>query len=68
MHGLKSSPIIDEYITLLRDKRQGESRVLMLRKLRRLRQPKIIALIDELAEDEDLKIEIGSWKRKKAGI
>ncbi|MBW7877598.1 MAG: hypothetical protein H3C47_16600 [Candidatus Cloacimonetes bacterium] len=56
---------MDEYISLLRDKRHGDSRILMLRKLRRLRQPEIIALIDELAEDEDLKIEIGSWKRKR---
>jgi len=56
---------MDEYIALLKDKRHGKSRILMVGKLRRSRQPEIIALIDELAEDEDLKIEIGSWKRYK---
>lgn len=56
---------MNEYIALLKDKQHGDSRILMLRKLRRLRQPEIIALINELAEDPDLKIEIGSWKRRK---
>ncbi|MBW7876667.1 MAG: hypothetical protein H3C47_11840 [Candidatus Cloacimonetes bacterium] len=62
---LVSKKTMDEYITLLKDKRHGQSRILMVGKLRRSRQPEIIALIDELAEDEDLKIEIGSWKRKR---
>jgi len=57
---------MDEYIALLKDKRHGKSRILMVGKPRRSRQPEIIALIDGLAEDEDLKIEIGSWKRKKS--
>ncbi len=63
---LVSKKTMDEYITLLKDKRHGQSRILMVGKLRRSRQPEIIALIDELAEDEDLKTEIGSWKRKKS--
>ena len=54
-----------EYISLLRDKRHGESRILMVGKLRRLKQPEIIALVDELFEDPDLRTEIGSWKRYK---
>ena len=54
-----------EYISLLRDKRHGESRILMVGKLRRLKQPEIIALVDELFEDPDLRTEIGSWKRFK---
>ncbi|MBW7876864.1 MAG: hypothetical protein H3C47_12855 [Candidatus Cloacimonetes bacterium] len=62
---LVSKKTMDEYISLLKDKQHRESRVLMVGKLRRSRQPEIIALIDELAEDEDLKIEIGSWKRFK---
>jgi hypothetical protein len=54
-----------EYISLLRDKRHGESRILMVGKLRRSKQPEIIALVDELFEDPDLRTEIGSWKRFK---
>ncbi len=54
-----------EYIRLLQDRSQGKSRILMLRKLRRSKQPEIIALLDELFEDPDLRTEIGSWKRYK---
>ncbi|MBW7877198.1 MAG: hypothetical protein H3C47_14555 [Candidatus Cloacimonetes bacterium] len=62
---LVSKKTMDEYISLLKDKRHGKSRILMVGKLRRSKQPEIIALVDELFEDPDLRTEIGSWKRFK---
>ncbi|WP_148649578.1 hypothetical protein [Lysobacter antibioticus] len=55
---------LPEFISLVRDRSQGEGRVLLLSvlKKRRKKDPQIAQVIAELAGDPDLKKEIASWK------
>ena len=50
-----------ETLTLARDRSLGRVRVLLLRPLRRFRNPLIRQAIAELSRDPDLAKEIGSW-------
>lgn len=55
---------LDEYLGLLRDKKNGESRILLLAPLRRRykKDPIIKEALFELKADPDLAKEIASWK------
>ncbi|WP_052417598.1 hypothetical protein [Cellvibrio mixtus] len=56
---------LPELIELLKDKRHGESRVLLLSAIQKSKNPLAIQATQELADDPDLKIEIASWKKKQ---
>jgi hypothetical protein len=55
----------EEIVQLLRDRRHGSSRVLLLTYLQKSKRPEAAAVIEELSLDPDLAIEIKSWRRKK---
>lgn len=59
-----SDQTLPEFISLIKDRSNGESRVLLLKVLRKRRKkdPAIAQLLKELVEDPDLKKEITSWK------
>ena len=50
---------LDDLLVLLRDRRHGTSRSILLRGLQRLRDPRARAALEELAADPDLKKQIG---------
>ena len=50
---------LDDLLVLLRDRRHGTSRVILLRGLQRLRDPRARAALEELADDPDLQKQIG---------
>jgi hypothetical protein len=56
---------MDELIKLIKDKSNGESRILLLSALRKSKNPKAKAALIELAFDSQLEKEISSWSRKK---
>jgi len=55
--------VMDELVALARDRSRGESRVLLLRALRKSKSAIAKRAIEELASDPDLKKEINSWRR-----
>jgi hypothetical protein len=56
---------IDELIELVKDPSNGRARVLLLRGLRRSRQPQAKQAIEAVAFDPDLAVEIASWRKRK---
>jgi hypothetical protein len=58
-----TASMIEELIVLAKDRSLGSSRLLLLRKLRRSKNPSAKKALDELASDPDLTKEIASWKR-----
>jgi hypothetical protein len=56
---------IDELVALAKDPSLGESRLLLLRGIRRSRNPAAKRAIEELASDPALAKEIASWKRAR---
>ena len=50
---------LDDLLVLLRDRRHGTSRNILLRGLQRLRDPRARAALEELADDPDLQKQIG---------
>lgn len=56
---------IGELITLAKDKTHGESRILLLRGIKRSKLPIAKQAIEELALDPQLAKAIAAWKRKK---
>jgi hypothetical protein len=56
---------LPKLIELLKDKRHGGSRVLLLSAIRKSKNPLAIQAIEDLADEPDLKIEIASWKKKQ---
>jgi HEAT repeat protein len=58
---------LDDLLGLLRDRRHGQRRLLLLRGLQRLRDPRARAALEELADDPDLhkQIEIILRRRRK---
>ena len=61
--GASDDTVIDELIALAQDKSQGDSRILLLRGIRRSRRPEARHAIEKLAKDPDLAKEISSWSR-----
>jgi hypothetical protein len=57
--------VIDELVALAKDRSQGESRVLLLRALRKSKSALAKRAIEELASDPDLKKELASWRKQK---
>lgn len=62
--GASDDSVIDDLIGLAKDKRHGDSRILLLRGIRRSSRPMAKEAIKELASDPDLAKEIKSWRRK----
>jgi hypothetical protein len=56
---------LDALLGLLRDRRHGPSRILLLRGVQRLRDPRGRAVIEELADDPDLRKQIEIILRRK---
>ena len=56
---------LDELLALLRDRRHGTSRGILLRGLQRLRDARARAALEELADDPDLKKQIGIILRRR---
>jgi hypothetical protein len=50
-------------LELLRDRSNGPSRVLLLSALRRLKDPAVLRVLEELAGDPDLAVELARWGR-----
>lgn len=61
--GASDDTVISELIELAKDKRHGDSRLLLLLGIKRSRRPEAKNAIEELAADPALSKEIGSWKR-----
>jgi len=61
--GASDDTVILELIELAKEKRHGDSRLLLLRGIKRSRRPEAKDAITELAADSALSKEIGSWKR-----
>jgi hypothetical protein len=57
--------VMDELVALAKDRSQGESRVLLLRALRKSKSAVAKRAIEELASDPDLAKEITSWRRRR---
>jgi hypothetical protein len=53
-------------IELARDRSNGSSRLLLLRKLRRSKNPAAKQALDDLATDPDLEKEIASWRKRRS--
>lgn len=64
--GASDDSVIDDLIGLAKDKSQGNSRVLLLRGIRRSRRPEARQAIEELANDPDLAKEIRSWRKRRS--
>jgi len=56
---------LPELIALAKDRTQGESRLLLLRALRKSKNPLAKQAIEDLASDPDLAKEIASWRKGK---
>ena len=54
-----------EFINIVKDRSNGESRVLLLRPLRKLKSDVARSVIEELSSDPELAKEIASWKSRK---
>jgi hypothetical protein len=63
--GASDDSVMNELIALAKDKSQGNSRILMLRGIRRSRRPEARQAIEELANDPDLAKEIKSWRKSR---
>jgi hypothetical protein len=61
--GASDDTVISELIELAKDRRHGESRLLLLLGIKRSRLPEAKDAIKELASDPALSKEIASWKR-----
>ena len=57
--------VVKDLISVIRDKSHGESRILFLKVFRRSRLPVAKIILDELANDPEVKTEIQSWKSRK---
>jgi len=57
--------VMGELIDLASDPRLGDSRLLLLRGIRRSRTPEAAAAIERLAHDKALRAEILSWRKAK---
>jgi hypothetical protein len=55
---------LPELILLAKDRRQGESRILLLSALRKSRNPMAKQAIEELANEPELEKEIASWREQ----
>lgn len=54
---------IPETIDLLFNRSLGPERVLLLKPLRRSRQPMVVAAVEKLREDPELAVELATWPR-----
>jgi hypothetical protein len=64
--GASDDTVISELIDLAKDRRHGDSRLLLLRGIRRSRRSETKRAIEELAADPALSKEIGSWKKRSS--
>lgn len=53
---------LDELIALARDVRHGTARIMFLRSIKKMKRPDIPKILEELSKDDDLILEISSWK------
>lgn len=56
---------LDDYIELVRNRKNGSSRILLLSALRRSRDPRARQALEDLADDPDLRKEIAAWKKRQ---
>ena len=58
-----SRDTLDEYIALISDPKNGSSRVMMVRGLKRVRDPRGLVALDQLHSDPELAVEVDRAKR-----
>ena len=58
--------VIEQLVSLAKDRSNGDSRLLLLRALRKSRTAAAKEAIEELAKDPALQKEIASWRKKKS--
>jgi hypothetical protein len=63
LSGASDDSVLTELIDLAKDKRHGDSRILLLGGIKRSRCPEAKEAISELASDPALSKEINSWKK-----
>lgn len=56
---------MEEFIGLIKDRANGESRILLLKPLRKSKNPQAKIVLEELASDPVFAKEISSWNKKK---
>ena len=54
---------LDEYISIIRDKNNGKSRIMLLEPLKKYKTDEVKKALEEFKNDPDLTKEIASWKR-----
>lgn len=59
---------LEQLIELVEDKTLGESRILLLRVLRKSKNPRAKNVLEKLEFDSELATEIGSWSKKSKSI
>lgn len=60
-----TSETIGQLVAIAKDRRNGESRILLLRALRKSKSDVAKGAIEDLATDPDLATEIGSWRTRR---
>lgn len=65
LSGAADDSVIQDIIDLAKDKRNGNSRVLLLAAIRKSNCPEARQAITELADDPQLALEINSWSRSR---
>ncbi len=68
LSAIASESETEDLIRLAKDRAQGESRVLLLRAIRKSKSPLAKQAISELATDPQLKTEISSWRAKAGSV
>jgi len=64
LSAIATDGVIEELVTLVKDRTNGSSRLLLLNGLRKSKSSIAKTAIDELASDPELEKEIASWSRK----
>jgi hypothetical protein len=68
LSGTATPLVFDELIDLIKDNKNGPTRCILVSRLTRSRDPKIISAIMEFKNDPQLSKEISSWKKHPANI
>ena len=63
LSGASDDSVVEELISLAKDRSLGCSRIMLLRGIKRSRRPEARQAIAELAEDPELAKEIKSWRK-----
>jgi hypothetical protein len=68
LSGASNDSVIQDLIDLVRDQRNGTSRVLLLLGIRKSKRPEAKQALNDLADDPELALEISSWRKTSKSI